>query len=207
MNFRPIRSKSAKAAMSLGACLVIVISFVGCQKAEEKMKAEEAYVLGMETYVYGFPLVIMDLTKGVLTAAANPGEHSAPMNQFTMAREYVSPDFKNVVRISLNGLWATAFVDLDKEPYVFSAPDTKGRYYVMQALDMWTDDFATIGARNTGTGPGNFLIAGPKWNGTPPPTSREPTSARPATPGSWFKLWRTALRTFPRPSRLRKVTS
>ena len=138
-------------------------------------KAEEfpAYVHAMEGYAYGFPLVIMDLTKSVLTAAAHSGEYSAPVNQFARLRTYVDPDFKNVVRISRNSLWAHGFVDLDKEPFIYSQPDSNGRYIVMQALNMWTDDFASAGSRTTGTEAGDFLIAGPNWNGTAPPGMKE----------------------------------
>ncbi|MBV8571516.1 MAG: hypothetical protein JO319_12940 [Acidobacteriaceae bacterium] len=58
----------------------------------------------MDEYVYGYPLVMMDVTRQVTTAAANAGEYSAPMNQFARIRAYVSPEFKNVVRISVNSL-------------------------------------------------------------------------------------------------------
>lgn len=146
-----------------------------CQLPEGRRKSqeEEAYVLGMESYVYGFPLVIMDVSKGALTAASSPAEYTAPMNQFARMTHYVSPDFKTVVRVSLNGLWSRACVDLGPEPFVFSVPDSHGRYYVTQATNMWTDDFASIGYRTTGTGPGNFLFVGPKWNGTAPPDVKE----------------------------------
>jgi len=43
-----------------------------------------------------------------------------------------------------------------------------GRYIVMQALNMWTDDFASVGTRTNGGKAGNYLIAGTKWNGTAP---------------------------------------
>jgi hypothetical protein len=132
------------------------------------VREEVAYVYGMEAYVYGFPLVIMDVTRAVTTAAAKSGEYSAPINQFGRMRTYVDPDFKNVVRISRNSLWSFAFLDLQKEAFVYSQPDTHGRYIVMQALNMWTDDFASVGSRTTGTGSGNFLIAGPNWNGDAP---------------------------------------
>jgi len=135
---------------------------------EETVREEVAKLLGLETYVYGFPLVIMDLTRAVMTAAARSGEYSAPINQFTRMLNYVNPDFKNVVRISRNGLWSTAFVDLDQEPFVVSVPEIKDRFYVMQAMNMWTDNFMSLGPRTTGTAAGSFLIAGPKWSGTPP---------------------------------------
>lgn len=37
-------------------------------------------------------------------------------NQFARIRTYVSSEYKNVVRISVNSLWSVAFLDLDKEP-------------------------------------------------------------------------------------------
>jgi hypothetical protein len=97
------------------------------------------HVFGMYAYAYGFPLVMMDVTRRVLTAAARSGEYSAPINQFHRIRDFADPDFKNVVRISRNSLWSTAFVDLAAEPVVFSYPTTRGRYLVAQVMDMWTD--------------------------------------------------------------------
>jgi len=136
--------------------------------AIEKVKEEVTYLHAMEEYVYGFPLVMMDVTKDVLTATSTAGEYSAPMNQFGRIRTYVSPDFKNVVRISVNSLWSFASLDLDSEPMIVSLPDMDGRYIVMQALNMWTDDFAEIGTRTNGGKAGNYLIAGPKWNRASP---------------------------------------
>lgn len=137
------------------------------------VKEEVAYLLGMECYVFGFPLVLMDVTNGVLNATSKSGEYKAPVNQFGRMRTYVSPDFKDVVRISVSSLWSWAVLDLDKEPLIASHPDTKGRYIVMQLMNMWTDDFGSLGSRTTGTGAGNFLVAGPKWNGTAPPDIKD----------------------------------
>jgi hypothetical protein len=63
--------------------------------------------------VYGYPLVMMDVTKDVITATPTSGQYRAPMNQFGRIRTYVDPDFKDVVRISVNSLWSHAFLDLD----------------------------------------------------------------------------------------------
>ena len=126
------------------------------------------YLVGEEEYVYGFPLVMMDVTREVMTAASKVGEYAAPVNQFARIRTYVNPDFKNVVRISVNSLWSHGFLDLDQEPMIVTVPDSGNRYLVMQALNMWTDDFASIGTRTPAMKSGDFLIAGPKWTGTAP---------------------------------------
>jgi len=127
-----------------------------------------AYLLGEDEYVYGFPLVMMDVTREVTTAVSKSGEYAAPINQFARMRTYVSPDFKNVVRISVNSLWTFGFLDLDREPMIVTAPDPGDRYMVMQALNMWTDDFASVGTRTPAMKSGDFMIAGPKWTGTAP---------------------------------------
>ena len=160
----------ASPAMFIAVCLVVMISMVSCQKAKQELSEEEAYIRGLESYVYGYPLVMMAVTRQVLTAAPAPDSEGtvAPINQLARMPHYVSPNFKNVVRISVNGLWTTGFLDLGQEPIVLSVPDTKGRYYVFSIMNMWTDVFASIGKRSTGTGPGNFLIAGPNWQGTAP---------------------------------------
>ena len=41
-------------------------------------------------------------------------------------------------------------MDLDAEPMVVSVPDMKGRYVVVQALNMWTDVFGSAGTRTNG---------------------------------------------------------
>jgi hypothetical protein len=126
--------------------------------------------VGAECYVYGYALVIMDITRRVLTAVPRPNLDgtAAPINQFARMPHYVSPDFKNVVRISLNSLWTTGFIDVQREPIVLSVPDTAGRYNVFSVMDMWTNVFASLDKRTTGTGPGAFLFVGRNWNGTAP---------------------------------------
>ena len=42
-------------------------------------------------------------------------------------------------------------------------PETHGRFYALSLVDLWTNVFASVGARTTGTGPGTYVIAGPSW--------------------------------------------
>jgi hypothetical protein len=160
------QSKFTRIALLGGVVVVItlLVSTSGCKVAEEA----KGVVYGLEEYVYGFPLVLMDITKDKVTAASKAGEYTAPMNQFCRIRTYVSPDYKDVVRISVNSLWSDGFLDLENEPMVVTLPDTGNRYVVMQAMNMWTDNFMSVGTRTPEAKFGNFLIAGPKWNGTAP---------------------------------------
>ena len=44
----------------------------------------------MEGYVYGFPLVMMDVTREAITATSKSSEYKAPINQFGRIRTYVA---------------------------------------------------------------------------------------------------------------------
>jgi hypothetical protein len=133
------------------------------------LKEGRPWLYGIQAYIYGFPLIMMDLTKEASTAVPSAGEITAPVNQFSVMTKYPDASFRAVARTGLDTLFACAWADLDKEPLVLSVPDTKGRYYVIALFDFWSNVFASIGKRTTGTGATNFLIAGPGWQGTPPP--------------------------------------
>jgi hypothetical protein len=127
-----------------------------------------AWLYGTQAYIYGFPMIMMDLTKETSTAVSKPGEFTAPANQFSVMTHYPDASFHAVARTGLDTLFAVSWADLDKEPLVLSVPDTHGRYYVIALFDMWSNVFASIGKRNTGTGAANFLIVGPGWQGDVP---------------------------------------
>jgi hypothetical protein len=161
--------------------LVLATGWVYAQSANRitPMTEQEAYAIGTEAYIYGFPLVVMDITRGVSTATPAAGRSRAPINQFANMPAYPGASFKDVVRANLDTLYTVAWVDLDNEPIVLSVPDTGGRYYLMPMLDLWTNVFGSPGKRTTGTRAGNFLIVGPMWRGTMPAgmrkTYRSPT--------------------------------
>jgi hypothetical protein len=47
-------------------------------------------------------------------------------------------------------------------------PEAAGRYYVLQFVDAWTNNFAYVGRRATGTAAGSFLLVPPGWRADPP---------------------------------------
>jgi hypothetical protein len=128
-----------------------------------------ARALARDAYIYGYPLVLMDTTRRVMTnvPAAQLDAH-APANQISNVPIFPTPDTKTVVSPNADTLYTIGWLDLAAEPMVIHVPDTAGRYYVFQLLDGWTDVFGSIGKRTTGTGAGDFLVAGPSWAGTPP---------------------------------------
>ena len=65
-------------------------------------------------------------------------------------------------------LYSIANVDTSGGPVRLDVPDSAGRYYVLQFVDAWTNNFAYVGHRATGTAAGSFLLVPPDWDGEPP---------------------------------------
>jgi hypothetical protein len=139
------------------------------QRASPAIAEQAAHAIGVDAYVYFYPLLSMDITRKQFTNI-EPGKEfgKGPMNMFVNVPEYPPADFKGVVRSNFDTLYSIAWLDLTREPLVISAPDTDGRYYLLPMLDMWTDVFAAPGWRTTGTKESNFLVTPPGWTGVVP---------------------------------------
>lgn len=137
--------------------------------AQSKITAEEAHAIGVDAYIYFYPLLSMDITRKQFTNI-EPGKEfgKGPMNMFVSVPQYPPAEFKGVVRSNFDTLYSIAWLDLTNEPLVIAAPDTEGRFYLLPMLDMWTDVFASPGWRTTGTEAGQFLVTPPGWTGTVP---------------------------------------
>jgi hypothetical protein len=138
-------------------------------QAQPKITAEEAHAIGVDAYIYFYPLLSMDITRKQFTNI-EPGKEfgKGPMNMFVSVPQYPPADFKGVVRSNFDTLYSIAWLDLSKEPLVIAAPNTDGRFYLLPMLDMWTDVFASPGWRTTGTEAGQFLVTPPGWTGAVP---------------------------------------
>jgi hypothetical protein len=136
--------------------------------------------IAAEAYVYAYPLVLMEVTRRVMTNYAEPNERGAPMNQLYHMRSIPEPSFTDVVRPNADTLYSSMWFDVGKEPLIVSVPDSGARYYLLPLLDMWTDVFASPGKRTTGTRAQTFAIVGPGWQGKLPDgvaEIRSPTAA------------------------------
>ena len=128
----------------------------------------EDFWLATDAYIYGYPLVTMEMTRRVITNVAKPEVTRAPMGQLIKMREYPNASYRDVTAPNADTLYTTAFFDVGSEPWVVSIPDMKGRYYLFPFLDGWTTVFQVPGTRTTGTGAQTYAITGPGWTGALP---------------------------------------
>ena len=154
-------------SIMLGFLLAATLTVPGISNAA--LSAQEAEEIGVNAYLYFYPLVTMDVTRRQMTnleSGKKPGY--GPMNEFSHVREYPPADMKVVVRPNFDTLYSIAWLDLVKEPIILTVPDTDGRYYLMPLLDMWTDVFAVPGKRTTGTQAGHYAVVPQGWKGKLP---------------------------------------
>ncbi len=145
------------------------MSGVTTPNANNGVSAEEVRRIGVEAYVYLYPLVTMEITRRQMTnvaAGTKPG--FGPMGEFAHVREFPPADFKAVVRPNFDTLYSVAWLDLTEEPMIVSVPDTDDRYYLLPLYDMWTDAFAVPGKRTSGTAAADFAVVAPGWQGNVP---------------------------------------
>lgn len=129
--------------------------------------------LAIDAYIFGYPLVTMELTRRIITNVTVPAGTRGPMGQIIKMRNYPDASFRDVTAPNADTLYTNAFFDVGSEPWILSIPDMKGRYFLMPMLDGWTTVFQVPGKRTTGTGAQTYAITGPGWKGTLPAGMKE----------------------------------
>jgi len=173
---RSMNAQTRTTQRTLLTAICILASSVlvtGCASSRARTAADQAEAVADATdaYIYGYPLVTMEMTRRVMTNVQQPMLGKlAPMGQFAKLRTYPSPEDKQVTAPNADTLYTLAWLDLSAEPWVLSIPDMKGRYFLMPMLDGWTNVFQVPGKRTTGTAAQEYAITGPDWQGGPLPS-------------------------------------
>ncbi|HEY2550842.1 MAG TPA: DUF1254 domain-containing protein [Streptosporangiaceae bacterium] len=130
------------------------------------MSSDDLTALAADAYVYGFPLVF-DLREVSRFTRAGLGSLPAqPFNSFSHASALAGPP-DQFVSVNNDTIYSIAQIDLSGGPLRLDVPDTAGRYYVLQFVDAWTNNFAYVGRRASGTAAGRYLLTPPGWKADP----------------------------------------
>jgi hypothetical protein len=142
-------------------------------------EGHDDFLAARDAYIYGYPLVTVEMTRRVITNVASLERNRGPMGQIIKLRQYPDASYRDVTAPNADTLYTTAFFDVGKEPWVLSVPEMKDRYYLLPMLDGWTDVFQVPGKRTTGAGAQTYAVTGPGWRGALPAGVKEyksPTS-------------------------------
>ena len=158
--------------VALVAALILAPLMSRTAQAAALTEAEARYI-GTDAYIFGYPLVTMEMTRRVSTNVAALEGTRAPMGELVRMREYPTAAFRDVTAPNADTLYTVVWLDVSKEPWIINQPDMKGRYFLMPMLDGWTTVFAVPGKRTTGTSAQKYAITGPGWTGTLPAGVKE----------------------------------
>jgi len=124
-----------------------------------------------QAFTYAFPIAeMMRLRWSYLEDPANPARGAA--NEIVHGRELVDHRRRVVTTPNNDTLYSRTILDLSTGPVRIHVPDTNGRYYSLAFYDVFSNHFATIGRRLTGTREGDFIVVGPRWRGELPENAK-----------------------------------
>jgi hypothetical protein len=119
--------------------------------------ARRAFSAGVAAWIYGLP---------PLTVRETVERFSA--NRIVSIAALVRPRVRTIVAPNVDTSYSLGRLDLSGGPVVVDVPDTAGRYYVLQLLDLYSNTIGYIGRRTTGTRAGSFVVVPPGYDGPLP---------------------------------------
>jgi hypothetical protein len=130
---------------------------------------EQTKAIAEEGFIYGLPLVMNYAVMNEFAVDTRSSQFKAPFNQLHNAHAVATPADTAVITPNSDTPYSILWADLRAEPLVVTVPAVSSkRYYSVQLIDGNTYNYGYIGSRATGSGPGNYLIAGPDWKGATP---------------------------------------
>ena len=138
------------------------------QASPQSDNDEWNYSLALQAATWGSPLVTMYALR--YHDALSP-KAKAPPNAIWRMDDILTPEKAEEAGYTtpeVNVICGFGFMDLRQEPIILQVPNSNGRYYKVQIVDMWTNTFAYVGGVATGYQGGTFALVGPDWKGEVP---------------------------------------
>ena len=130
----------------------------------------EVRAIAEEAYAYGLPLVMAYTASYEFWLDKSSPQYKSPMGELVHSRRVFTYEDTAVIVPNSDTPYSFVCLDLRAEPYVVSVPAVeKERYYSIQFVDWNTFNYGYIGSRATGNDSGDYLVAGPDWQGEAPP--------------------------------------
>ncbi|WP_253277073.1 DUF1254 domain-containing protein [Pseudomonas fluorescens] len=125
--------------------------------------------IARDAWIFAYPMLMHYQTMQRQVLDPQAAEYVGGFNCFRHYSQLYTPANREVVTPNNDTPYSWAWLDLRSEPQVLSVPAVADdRYYVHQLVDQYTHNFGYVGVLSTGRDAGDYLIAGPRWNGSVP---------------------------------------
>lgn len=142
-------------------------------QSTNKLSVDEAKQIAVDAYIYGYSLITTNVTRVQMTNVPAVETLRGPVNNFINVKRYPPADYRGVSAPNADTLYSVAWLDLGKEPIVFTYPDMGKRYFLFPMYSMQMNVIQSLGSRTTGEKASTFLVTGPGWNGQVPKGMKE----------------------------------
>ncbi|WP_291984993.1 DUF1254 domain-containing protein [Candidatus Accumulibacter sp. ACC007] len=156
-----------------GLVVMAMLSSMGSAglAAQEASELAEIKAVVEEAYLYGLPMIVGYKVQYDYFIDRDSGQFKAPVNTLHNEARVYTPKDTAISTPNSDTPYSMVMLDLRAEPMVLCMPKIEpARYYDVQLVDLYTDNYAYIGSRATGNDAGCYLIAGPDWKGAAPAT-------------------------------------
>ena len=167
--------RSGARLIALSLALTLAAGSVAAQEKKPSMPPGQARLiqawarsLAVQAATYGSAIVAMYNLRD--TVAVGP-KAKAPPGTIWKFDQIASPKIAEetgYVTPNVNVIYGFGFFDLGWQPHILTAPDSNGRYYMIELVDMWTNAFYYPAGAKNGYKGGKFALVGPGWTGTLP---------------------------------------
>jgi hypothetical protein len=156
--------------MSLALAAMITTMGAAPLSAQDSTQIAQVQAVAEEAYLYGIPMIVGYKVMHSFFIDPNSGQFKAPINQINNEARVFTPADTAISTPNSDTPYSMALLDLRAEPFVLCMPAIeKRRYYDVQLVDLYTDNYGYMGSRTTGNGAGCYLVAGPEWTGSSAP--------------------------------------
>ncbi len=136
----------------------------------EQAKLIQAWARSTSVYAATYASAILGMYNLRDTVAVGSGA-KAPPGTIWKFEQIATPDIAaqtGYVTPNVDVIYGFGFFDLSQEPVIVTAPDSDGRYYMIEIVDMWDNAFAYAAGKIVGYKGGKYAVVGPGWKGELP---------------------------------------
>jgi len=162
-------------SQSVLAVLAVALLSSGCsrptdpQTSDSELTADEARDIAKDAFIYGFPMVVNYKTMYLYVIDETSPDYKGEFNEVDCQARVFTPEDRAIVTPNSDTPYCMFWGDMRSEPLVLTVPDIEpDRFFQVQLVDLYTHNFAYVGTVATGNHAGNYLIAGPGWDGETP---------------------------------------
>ncbi len=160
---------TARAFLNAALAAIVAMTAMPALAKKPAPTAQEVQAIAEEAFLYGFPMIVGYAVMDKYFIDRDSGQFKAPINQLHNEARVFTPKDTGISTPNSDTPYSMAMLDLRAEPMVLCMPEIeKARYYDVQLVDLYSNNYGYMGSRTTGNGAGCYLVAGPDWKGEAP---------------------------------------